>query len=670
MLCVISVIFLFMKYTDPYRNRILFEIVDKHANILRVKRFNISTDVRTGVSELKATNSVPRTNNREQINITKTMKENVPQNNKTLADPLQPSANRRIYEMHLWNKQGKHNRYFKLNSTLSLTHTKACLRDSVLPPSHVSRVLKKYCFVQNCSQWKIDELFMALGLPVIKIEKSYNSNGETMSVGHLISNNANSTRNQLSRTSNISHPWTSDTLHKSVPQPNAIMSNICSYELPAIATAAGAEQDDGNNYKWWRVNHHSIDMFMLKAYYDKRFAENIIRIIAVAASAIKQHSVKCVMWNSKHRLNNAGNDVSDREAATFCRVRLADRHIVNAETIIPDLGTYDQYIFSCNADNGFQPKYVTLIIDDAATSSSALRIHHQPAADGENSIKDVVICIPPLFGYPDISWLTGWLEIHRRLGVSKVYAYGMYLSEDAERLLRMYENEGFVNYVAMEPCLESEPEASVLLAQSSALNDCMYANMFRYRFICTSDIDEIIVPRHHDNYSQMIEYFRALNNHWQRNDSASAASDEAAASYIVRNAYFFVETKNAGATLHSDKTQAQLTNRLHAISSAGYSSKGFINPMTCLGLQNHLCWHHVINYNASRTLRHVSPEVALLHHYKTCHFDNYLNQQGVCELMMRYYSCDNHLLKLTRTIANRIRSKIAEYISLHANESN
>jgi len=69
---------------------------------------------------------------------------------------------------------------------------------------------------------------------------------------------------------------------------------------------------------------------------------------------------------------------------------------------------------------------------------------------------------------------------------------------------------------------------SVKLASPASLNDCMMRNVYRYRFAVVIDFDEVIVPRFHDDYSQLVRHVDAQHRALPH-------------TYTFHNAYFFVD---------------------------------------------------------------------------------------------------------------------------------
>ena len=70
---------------------------------------------------------------------------------------------------------------------------------------------------------------------------------------------------------------------------------------------------------------------------------------------------------------------------------------------------------------------------------------------------------------------------------------------------------------------------SVKLASPASLNDCMMRNVYRYRYAVVIDFDEIIIPRFHDDYTQMVTH---INRKFRLKDRPYA--------YTFSNTYYFL----------------------------------------------------------------------------------------------------------------------------------
>jgi len=71
---------------------------------------------------------------------------------------------------------------------------------------------------------------------------------------------------------------------------------------------------------------------------------------------------------------------------------------------------------------------------------------------------------------------------------------------------------------------------AVKLASPASLNDCMLRNVYRYRYTVVVDFDEFIIPRSHDNYSQLIEHINLMYRPHRLPHT-----------YTFHNTYFFLD---------------------------------------------------------------------------------------------------------------------------------
>jgi len=63
----------------------------------------------------------------------------------------------------------------------------------------------------------------------------------------------------------------------------------------------------------------------------------------------------------------------------------------------------------------------------------------------------------------------------------------------------------------------------------------------------------------------------------------------------------------------------------------GYAMKSITRTLSCVALQNHYCWQSLPMY-VDQPNWHVDvpAQIAKSHHYKKCHFDEFLRRNGVC----------------------------------------
>ena len=165
-------------------------------------------------------------------------------------------------------------------------------------------------------------------------------------------------------------------------------------------------------------------------------------------------------------------------------------------------------------------------------------------------------------------------------------------------------------------------EAAMLMNMWTTLTDCLYRNLYRYRYVVVSDIDEMIVPRMNDNYSQMVDAIEAWRAYKAQRESIPPAH-----SYEFRNAYFFFEfgpTQPEPWYSRALRYQQRLQPSRHR-----YSVKSITRILSCLSMHSHVCEHHA-TADSNEWRFDVDPELGLSQHYKRCHFNGYLGDGGAC----------------------------------------
>ena len=208
---------------------------------------------------------------------------------------------------------------------------------------------------------------------------------------------------------------------------------------------------------------------------------------------------------------------------------------------------------------------------------------------------------------------------------------------------------------------------------SPVLNDCMYRNMYRYRHLVVTDIDEMIVPRINANYTAMLEAIDAhyvkymfqlfatrnrtktnrLSQMKQRDTNTTIlAQFPPLLSYIFNNVYFF---SDLNATTRAPWYLATQQYKRHIKRSpTSYAVKSIHNPRFCVGLQNNFCWvRHTVQGRKPVTV--FSPRsIGMNYHYKKCHFDSYLNKPGYCKKLIKQFRVDLTMTRFRRELESRV----------------
>ncbi|XP_053551365.1 beta-1,4-galactosyltransferase galt-1 isoform X2 [Bombina bombina] len=131
---------------------------------------------------------------------------------------------------------------------------------------------------------------------------------------------------------------------------------------------------------------------------------------------------------------------------------------------------------------------------------------------------DFTICISTMYGNStNILQFIQAIEMYKLLGVQKVVIYKNGCSVPMERVLDYYIKEGVLDIVpwplnkylktsgswhyAMDPTNDIG-----YFGQLAVLNDCMYRNMYTSKYVLFNDIDEIILPKIHKDWKEMMEF--------------------------------------------------------------------------------------------------------------------------------------------------------------------
>jgi len=267
----------------------------------------------------------------------------------------------------------------------------------------------------------------------------------------------------------------------------------------------------------WQVVDVDGHVYVFSAFYDSR--PNLdwphVRIIGVAEYDVRIYKLCCLLWYSSRRRP---------DVAEITVTEVGGKYIPRSQ---PMLG---QYIFSCRASgNGTDPPdYVSLVAPRAAKLSNLLAIEvPKPARE----VAEFGLCAKTLYGTQDAFRLVEWLEAHRTWGVGEVNFYAAASVDNVtDAVLRSY--APFVRYRRASGPLAENSDAARRLGMSAAINDCMYRNLYRYRYVLCTDVDELIVPASpHRSYTEMLAAA----------DAAATRSNAVVHSYYFRNTYFFLD---------------------------------------------------------------------------------------------------------------------------------
>ncbi|XP_054854249.1 uncharacterized protein LOC129342480 [Eublepharis macularius] len=139
-----------------------------------------------------------------------------------------------------------------------------------------------------------------------------------------------------------------------------------------------------------------------------------------------------------------------------------------------------------------------------------------------NSLVDFTMCISTMFGnYSNVLQFIQSMEMYKLLGVQRVVIYKNSCSQLMEKVLEFYMAEGTVEIVSWpitaylnvstEWFFSNDGIQIGYYGQIAALNDCIYRNMYRSRYVLLNDIDEIILPIQYPDWKTMMQDLQDQN---------------------------------------------------------------------------------------------------------------------------------------------------------------
>ena len=249
--------------------------------------------------------------------------------------------------------------------------------------------------------------------------------------------------------------------------------------------------------------------------------------------------------------------------------------------------------------------------------SNVLRI--SPFDRYNDTVVNFTVCVTPLHNdFNDSRLLVEMVELNRMFGAQRVVFYNLTTGSQVVPYLRSYEEIGVVTAVpwklpVLTGAVGSGTNAEIhYYGQVAALNDCLYRNMFSSRYLVLTDLDEIVVPRRHGTWIEMMESEgKAFRSDWQ----------SVVASFNIRNVFFRTDYGMDDLYVGNDSVHGlQLrsllfTTREEMTFPHGIRSKHIVNPEAVLFVGVHQI-ARMLDNNRFFVLN-VNEGAALLHHYRS-----------------------------------------------------
>ncbi|XP_064410328.1 beta-1,4-galactosyltransferase galt-1-like [Latimeria chalumnae] len=134
------------------------------------------------------------------------------------------------------------------------------------------------------------------------------------------------------------------------------------------------------------------------------------------------------------------------------------------------------------------------------------------------------ICISTLHSnYNNVLQFIQSIEMYRILGAQKVFVYKENCSPMLEKTIQYYSKEGIIEVIdwpigfyfnlSRGWRFSKHPGEIGYHGQIATLNDCVYRNMYRSKYVLLNDIDEIILPIKHQDWHKLMVFLEKAHPH-------------------------------------------------------------------------------------------------------------------------------------------------------------
>jgi len=180
----------------------------------------------------------------------------------------------------------------------------------------------------------------------------------------------------------------------------------------------------------------------------------------------------------------------------------------------------------------------------------------------------------------------------------------------------------------------------------AALNDCLYRNMNKFKYLVMIDLDELIVPYKQDTLTGLIADLSSKT----MVQAGKNLPPSQVSSYSFQNAFFYLQWPDHKGDEKRPPLPALLkTRRRQKLHPPKQRSKYICVPSAVKEAGNHFVWE----FHHGKTLN-VQPEMGLLHHYRVCEFggDDCVHNESVEDTRIP--------TKYGDALAARVRAEVKE----------
>ena len=264
------------------------------------------------------------------------------------------------------------------------------------------------------------------------------------------------------------------------------------------------------------------------------------------------------------------------------------------------------------------------VYNDSNCTDSSLIIKDMPVYYETNEKKiEYAACLYKGIIAKDTSLLdvASWVEINCAIGVEHITMYDQDIGPNITRLLKNYENEGFIKLIDWKIY---NPDFRISYnGQLATANDCFYRYLRRAKYIIFIDLDELIIPHSTATLGDMmkltrlskfkkITQYRFYNSFWHESSISLVNDTNLSTEELPIHFRRLKRTKNPPETIRY---------------------KNIIRTETAVRIGI----HNVFHIKKGHKLYQVPEDIGLMHHYRTPDYAGN-EEQLTDKIMSRYFS--------------------------------
>ncbi|XP_076363256.1 beta-1,4-galactosyltransferase galt-1-like [Tachypleus tridentatus] len=342
-------------------------------------------------------------------------------------------------------------------------------------------------------------------------------------------------------------------------------------------------EDPENNQKddWIKVTK---DIHIYSAFWDDRLKplKSFVRVVAVGPRVgLKQKNISCVAYNQSQNVS----------MVTPTSYNVIEEH---------HLQKYSAVYFICHwPRNKPPPILISLRHNPTSVESTKLSVHIGRQNNFSETENNMAVCARPFFGpFNNTLALAEFIAVYIILGVHHFTFYNYQISNETQIFISSLQEQGFQIELLPWSLPHSVIKKTWAYGQLASIQDCIYRNMFDYKYVALVDIDEFIFPRSHQTLQEMIMSMPVKT--WSN--------------LVFRNSFFCNQHPDDIRYPDIDiplKTLKRVI-REKTIWSPYARSKLIVRPSKITTCGIHFVWKHLKAWNSLV----VSPQVSILHHYR------------------------------------------------------